>query len=298
MPDLLSGYGGAMMKWRLFAAGSCRHLEAVAVRGGAWRQVAFPALCAALETPAGWLVVDTGYAPRVREACRSGWWRLYPWLLPVEVTAEEGIAHQFKLWAGPEPPRMAGIFLTHFHVDHEGGLRDFPAVPVYATREAWEAARSQRGFASLRAAHLPALLPEDFANRVKLLDFSPSGAPEWVPAGWDHGVDVLGDGALWAVPLPGHAVGQAGLMFRDDSGRLVFLVADALWRVDWLQPNQGPRWPVRLVSHDWKALHRTIARLRELARTHPGIRIIPFHCDATAREQGVFPIHSALPDSK
>ncbi len=100
---------------------------------------------------------------------------------------------------------------------------------------------------------------------------------------------MLGDATCWAVPLPGHAVGQAGLMFREDSGQIIFLVADALWRVDWLQAGHGPRWPVRAVSHDWKALQETLAKLRNLAQAHPEIRIIPFHCAATAQEYGVIP---------
>ncbi len=184
----------------------------------------------------------------------------------------------------PPGGRLAGIFLTHFHVDHEGGLRDFPGVPLYAGREAWEASRGLRGLASLRVAHLPGLLPDDFAERLHLIDCREDGAPAWVPEGWSRGADVLGDGMLWAVPLPGHAAGQLGLMFRDEAGAIVFLVADAMWRVDWLLPDHGPRWPVRLVSHDWRALQDTLTRLRQLALSRPVVRIVPFHCAATASE--------------
>lgn len=268
------------MKWRLFAAGSCRHCEAVALRGGAWKQAVFPALFAAVETSSGWLVVDTGYAPRVLELCRTGWWRLYPWLLPVSITPEQTAVAQLA-GAGM---KIAGVFLTHFHADHEGGLRDFPGVPFYAGKEAWQAARGWRGFASLRAAHLPALLPEDFAGRTKLLCCLPIGAPDWVPEGWSEGADVLGDGNLWAVPLPGHAPGQLGLMFQDESEKLIFLVADAMWRMDWLLPDHGPRWPVRLITHDWAAFQKTLTRLRLLAAARPDIRFVPFHCTATAQE--------------
>lgn len=271
------------MNWRLFAAGSCRHLEAVAVKGGAWRQAVFPALFAAVETSRGWLVVDTGYAPRVLEECRSGWWRLYPVLLPVSVGPEETAARRMEAVL-QDGEKIAGVFLTHFHADHEGGLKDFPDVPVWAGREAWEASRDLRGFASLRAAHLPGLLPEDLPGRLRLLECSDARVPDWVPAGWSAGSDVLGDGTLWAVPLPGHAPGQLGLMFQDGDGGVVFLVADALWRIDWLKDGHGPRWPVWFVTHDWRALHETIGTLRALHRARPDVRILPFHCRETALE--------------
>lgn len=270
------------MKWRLFKSGSCRHPEAVAVKRGDWRQVVFPALWAAVETPRGWLVVDTGYAPRVLDLCRRGWWRLYPLTLPLEILEEETAVRQM---AGKP---VAGVFLTHFHVDHEAGLRDFPSVPVYTSREGWEAARTKTGFAALKAAHAPELLPERFAeDQLHCFEWQDHSAPDWVPEGWRRGADMLGDGMLWAVPLPGHAAGQAGLMFRDDAGAIIFLAADALWRVDWLQPGHGPRWPVRFISHDWTALQNTLARLRSLAVARPDVRIIPFHCEETARAYGV-----------
>ena len=182
---------------------------------------------------------------------------------------------------------LQDIFFTHFHADHEGGLRDFPAVPIYAAKAGWDAARGLQGLASLRAAHLPDLLPPDFTARVRLLEFSAAGAPDWVPDDWRNGADVLGDGTLWAVPLPGHAAGQLGLMFLDDQGNLVFLVADAIWRTDWLLPAHGPRWPVRLITHDWQAFQETLTRLRQLTSLCPDIRIVPFHCSATAQEFGV-----------
>ena len=253
----------------------------MAVQGGAWRQGVFPALFAAVATPLGWLVVDTGYAPRVLDQCRTGWWRLYPWLLPVTLKPEQTAVEQM---AGK---KIAGVFLTHFHADHEGGLRDFPGVPLYASREGWEAAKALRGLASLRAAHLPGLLPDDFLDRVTLIDCGTAAAPDWVPLGWSEGADVFGDGTLWAVPLPGHAAGQLGLMFQNDDRKIIFLVADAMWRADWLAEDHGPRWPVRMVTHDWQAFQHTLLRLQRLAIERPDISFVPFHCAVTARAWGV-----------
>ena len=48
---------------QMLRAGSCRHLECMADRGGRMAQVAFPALCGLIRHPSqGWILYDTGYS--------------------------------------------------------------------------------------------------------------------------------------------------------------------------------------------------------------------------------------------
>ena len=91
-------------------------------------------------------------------------------------------------------------------------------------------------------------------------------------------LDVVGDGSLIAVPLPGHARGQMGLVCQIEDGRRLFLVADAAWIADNITRNVEPQRIVDRFAHDAKAYHDTLARLRSLHKARPEIIMMPSHC--------------------
>jgi glyoxylase-like metal-dependent hydrolase (beta-lactamase superfamily II) len=97
--------------------------------------------------------------------------------------------------------------------------------------------------------------------------------------GFPEGHDLLGDGRLIAVPLPGHGMGQAGLWIPE-AARL--LVADAAYaRAALRSGRMPPRWILGRLG-DPVAYRRTFDALRALMRTRPDIRIDPSHCPETA----------------
>jgi glyoxylase-like metal-dependent hydrolase (beta-lactamase superfamily II) len=97
------------------------------------------------------------------------------------------------------------------------------------------------------------------------------------------GFDLLGDGSLIGVPLPGHARGQFGLLCRLEDGRRLFLLADAAWIAPNVTAAVDPRRIVDHLAHDAAAYWATLARLRELHRRRPDIVLIPSHCAASAQ---------------
>ena len=133
------------------------------------------------------------------------------------------------------------IVLSHFHPDHVGSLRDFPDVPLWCSRAAYE----RRG--GLLRGCLDALLPSDFGRRVRFIE----------------NPDLFQDGSLVAVPLPGHAHGQIGLR----SGN-VCLCADAYYL-----PDESPHWLVRRTFADPAAQRQTRTRLLAQA----GVRLVACH---------------------
>ena len=69
------------------------------------------------------------------------------------------------------------------------------------------------------------LMPDDFEARGLALE----DLPLVECAGLGPAYDVAGDGTLLAVPLPGHAAGQCGLLCQLKGGTRVLLCADAAW---------------------------------------------------------------------
>ena len=80
------------------------------------------------------------------------------------------------------------------------------------------------------------------------------------------GHDVFGDGAVWAVPLPGHAPGQLGVLFTDQAGRTGFAVADACWTSVELDLELTPTFfSKRIIANiaDYRATQRKLSQLRK-----------------------------------
>lgn len=265
------------VRLRVLRVGSCRAFEALALRGGGWRAREFPALVGLLEHPTrGPFLFDTGYSEAFFAATRAFPGCLYRWATPVELPAEQRLGAQL-VRLGVRPEDVQGLVLSHFHADHVAGLDAFPGRRVWATRAAFEAVRALGRWSGLCRAHLPALLPSDLGARLVPIEDATRcrlGEP-WSALGEGH--DLLGDGSLLAVLLPGHARGQVGLLVREESGLELLLAADAAWSTRALRESRPPAAPARLLIDDWAAYRRTLVTLGGLAR-RDDVRILPSHC--------------------
>lgn len=262
------------MRVSLLTAGWTTHPAGVARRGAGRRPVRFPALVAVVEHPDGLVLVDTGYAPRVLSAMSRGLDRVYGGLLPVHVTPQESAAAQLTS-RGLDPADVAVVVLTHLHADHVGGLRDFPAARVVADPGAVDLVRRVRGFGRLRRGLVPALLPEDLPDR--LLDpgtLPPAADADLAPLTGAR--DLLGDGRLLVLPLPGHTAGHLGLVVRTP-GRDLVLVGDAAWHTRAVTHGELPHPVARAVTADWAAYRGTLAELDALTRRRPDVLVLPSH---------------------
>lgn len=265
------------VKLTLMTDGFCRQLESMSLRGAPWRVVRFEALSALLEHPAaGRVLFDTGYSDRFFQETRHWPARLHRWLTPVRLHSRGSVMRQLAAM-GISAGAVRHVFISHFHADHIGGLRDFPEAFIHCSRAAWEDVAGRTGFAALRRAFLPGLIPEDFGRRVRFLeDAAQVSLPDRFSP-FTEARDVLGDGSLLAVELPGHAVGQTGLFFRDQEGGPTLLAADGAWSREAIRSLRPPARLVRFLG-DWPALNATLEKLHRLHLAHPEVRIIPTHC--------------------
>ncbi|MDQ3160268.1 MAG: MBL fold metallo-hydrolase [Pseudomonadota bacterium] len=255
-----------------------RHLRLPRALG---QPMSFPAGWAVIQHPLhGIVLFDCGYGAAARTAMQRGLRRVYrsvigacclPGADPASVLAAANLS----------PADVRHVVLSHFHPDHVGGLREFPAAACFAHADAWRQVRDGGRLNHLHAQIWRELLPEDLGSRINLLESGCAVALQGAMAVFGHGWDLFGDGSLVAFPLPGHAEGQVGLALEVE-GELVLLVADAFWRREQLEQVRAPHWWVRLLAiRDAKAYADTLRKLCWFRQERPDAWIIPSHCAAT-----------------
>lgn len=267
-----------MLATTLLTVGSCRHCERLARRGGRWRFVEFPALVALLRHPRlGPILYDTGYASHFAAATRPFPERLYRWTTPYQLPAEQTLATQLAR-VGLTPADIRWCVISHFHGDHVAGLRDLPNATFICLRADLEGASTGSRFSRVRKGVLSALLPGDFHARVRFADQCASRALPRALDALGPAVDLLGDGTLTGVRLPGHTAGQLGLVFRDAHERPVLLCGDAAWHRQAIRADEPPSRAAALIKHDWSTYLATLGRLQAVVSASPDLHVVPSHC--------------------
>jgi glyoxylase-like metal-dependent hydrolase (beta-lactamase superfamily II) len=261
--------------------GYCLVSEHLMIRGGRHEQVACHGLVALLRHPEhGWLLWDTGYAPRMWEATRGWPFWLYRLATPLHITPELAVVAQLGRW-GLQAGDIGRIIISHFHADHVAGLLDFPDAQLIASEAGYTDVAARRGVRALGRAFVPGLMPGDFARRALLIP-EPFTEPSLPGLGPTH--DLFGDGSLRLVALPGHARGQIGLLAETERGRILF-AADGAWLSRAIREGRPPHWLTHFFVDDPAALAATIRGLQVFARACPEVNIIPTHCpEAFERE--------------
>lgn len=260
--------------------------------GGLLDAVSMICHCLLVETQAGLLLVDTGVgtadiADPGRLAAGFRWF-MRPRLDPAE-TAIRRIAD-----LGFSAADVRHIVVTHLDLDHAGGLGDFPRAKVHVHAPEHAAAMAR------------ATLNERERYR---------------PAQWAHGPDwalhaVTGDRWLGfeavrqiaglppevlIVPLIGHTRGHAGVAVETANGWL-FHAGDAYFNhaeLDPVRPSCPPALDVfqRAIAMREGLRRKNQARLRELAKDHPEVRVFSAHDPtelASARAAAASPAQAAI----
>ncbi len=270
----------SLLRCHILDTGYCLAWEHHVLQGGARRRIECHSLVALLQHPQhGWLLWDTGYAPRMLEATAHLPFSLYQRVTPLRVRPEWAVKSQLGR-LGLETQAIRRIIISHFHADHIAGLRDFPGAELIVSQAAYDDMRGRKGLAALRRGIIPTLIPDDFRERATLLS---AFADDPIPAlGNAH--DLFGDGSLKLVALPGHARGQIGLLAQTERGPL-FFVADACWLSRSIRERRPPHRVTHLFVDDPGSVSATIDCLHEFCQRCPDVTLIPSHCpEAYARE--------------
>lgn len=266
----------------LLKAGSCLHPEAAALRGGSLCPVDFPALTALILHPTeGALLWDTGYDPAFFHATRRWPERLYALATPVTLGEDEPAARQIGRH-GLAPDDIRGVIVSHFHGDHVAGLPAFPRARIYCARAGLDQVRRVGRFAGVRQGLLPGLLPPDTEARAVFFEDRPRRALPSDLSPFETGADLLGDGSLLAVDLPGHCVGHWGLAARGSDDRLRLFVGDAAWSLRAIRENRPPPALTTTLLGRTDRYRRTLADLHALETRARDVVLVPSHCREAA----------------
>lgn len=148
---------------------------------------------------------------------------------------------------------IAGVFLTHIHLDHIMGLNDLPfATQVYI------------GPGDTALSDIQHLATQGTTDRLI--------GKQRVLAEWDFTgdgvIDVFGDGSLWAIHAPGHTPGATAYIARTATGP-EFMVGDASHtRWGWnnaVEPGS--------FSHDQAGSVVSLNKLLQLAADFPQMKV-------------------------
>lgn len=199
---------------------------------------------------AGVFVVDTG-VPRGESPARGVVASFAKDMEPVEALGDI-----LDRQAAP----LAGVLLTHNHMDHVLGLVDVPAaVPVYAGsgEESPSNATGRVMFPTFRRA-----LGE---RPLTTWDFD---GPDAVELDGVRAIDVLGDGSLYALDARGHTRGSTAYLARTAEGPVLFSGDCSHTRWGW---EHGVTPGTYTADHEANAA--SLDALKALAEAHPTMRV-------------------------
>lgn len=218
-------------------------------------EVQLPLLVGMIHHPRGLVLVDSGLGLATREGRYPG----FPLSLlgGHEIPAGMPLAERLT-----EVPLL--VLMTHLHYDHVGGLLDIRPREVWTTE------------ADLLRYHGAGL----GLNRA--LRREVPWAPKDLRAGaatqrlGRPALDVLGDGSVWYLSLPGHTPGAAAVLVQADDGPWLF-IGDTAWVDAHLEDARRPFLTRLLIDAEPRAALDSLLWARMLKERCPSLRIIPGH---------------------
>lgn len=206
---LLGGTAAWPEAWAHRAAGPLRPLRAIGV-GSRTLKIPLPAFL--VEHPsAGPVLIDAGLHPSMSFG---------PLLSPIARTfrqpPEGPVPDQLRA-RDVDPADVRHILITHLHLDHASGIRQFPDATLVTTESEWRAFTGRGG--TLKG-YVRSHVPE--GATIRTLDFDGPHGP------FARSADVFGDGSVTALYTPGHTAGHTSYLLRTESGA-VLVAGDAAY---------------------------------------------------------------------
>ncbi|WP_241757864.1 MBL fold metallo-hydrolase [Myxococcus landrumensis] len=206
----------------------------------------------------GLFIIDTGVESALRNAPEKA---AVSGIVSSALKLEETLKVREPLgeWLAKQSQPLAGVFLTHLHMDHILGMRDVPAgTPVYSG----PGETSPRAFLNVL---IKPVTDRSLEGKAPLSEWP--YRPE-TSGPFEGAVDIFGDGSVWALWVPGHTPGSTAYLVRSTKGP-VLLMGDAShtrwgWEHD-VEPGTFTADAPRGVE--------SFKKLRAFAQAHPQVEV-------------------------
>jgi glyoxylase-like metal-dependent hydrolase (beta-lactamase superfamily II) len=207
--------------------------------------------CILIETNRGPVLVDTGFGTHdiLQPTCAM---KFFLSMMRSTRNVNETAVKQIQR-LGHKPEDVEHIIQTHLHIDHAGGLPDFPHAQVHALRAEYDHAMSRRG---------REYRPEHWAHQPNWF-FHEKMRGRWYDF---DAIQLEGfETEIWLVPLTGHTPGHCGVAAKQEQG-WVLHGGDAV-PFD-MKVDEIPDWISRL------AIGPHVPHIREFMQMHPEVQVV------------------------
>jgi glyoxylase-like metal-dependent hydrolase (beta-lactamase superfamily II) len=209
--------------------------------------------CLLVETNQGHVLVDAGIGTHDYQA--RGWMRLFLKGLRSRFDLNETALYQVQR-LGNKPEDVQNIIITHMHLDHAGGLPDFPHSRVHIFKPEYDHIMNKPGLEFYRAhwAHQPNWVVHELKGE-KWFDFDAIPLREFEPE-------------IYLVPLSGHTPGLCAVAIRNKDGWVLY-GSDAV-PFD-VKVDEVPDWISKLF------IGPHVPRIREFMKAHHEVQVVGAH---------------------
>lgn len=215
--------------------------EAMVMAGEAWQSTPIPIYAFKLEYPGGWLVIDTAM-PNI-EAMPD---------VIVSMFDEAALQRVYQAMS-----RADGIYITHEHFDHIGGVVAHPDIASLLPR-----------------VHLTR---EQFAHPDRMRPLSyPAAFDDYQPLDY-QGMKAIAPGVV-LIKAPGHTPGSQIVYIQFSDGRELLLLGDVAWQMRNIDAvRERPLFMTALIKEDRSQVIDQFQVLHDLRAQAPQLAMLPGH---------------------
>ncbi len=168
-------------------------------------------------------------------------------------------------WVARQTEPLAGVFLTHMHLDHAMGLPDVPDdVPIYT-------GPGEAGDSKFQNVFVRGTTNRTLRGKSPVRELSPAPV---AGSGFDGLVDVFGDGSMLAIHIPGHTVGSMAFLIRTTAGPVLLTGDGSHTAWGWDHGVESGTY-----NGDTEAARKSFLKLQRFAEAHPEVALYLGHQD-------------------